>query len=82
MKRLLLQCSSFVRAAKRVVKENPHVAKDIQAALELLSEDAFHPRLKTHKLKGNLEGSWACSVSYDLRRYLSSYNMKDLKQFC
>ncbi len=45
MKRLLLQCSSFVRAAKRVVKENPHVAKDIQAALEFLSEDAFHPRL-------------------------------------
>lgn len=33
----------------------------------LLSEDAFHPKLKTHKLKGNLEGSWACSSGYDLR---------------
>ncbi|WP_417914692.1 type II toxin-antitoxin system YafQ family toxin [Candidatus Electronema sp. JM] len=33
----------------------------------LLSEDAFHPLLRTHKLKGNLEGSWACSVAYDLR---------------
>ncbi|MEK7813572.1 MAG: plasmid stabilization protein, partial [Candidatus Desantisbacteria bacterium] len=21
----------------------------------------------THKLKGDLEGSWACSISYDLR---------------
>jgi len=32
-----------------------------------LSEDAFHPLLKTHKLKGDLEGSWACSISYELR---------------
>ncbi|NLJ27865.1 type II toxin-antitoxin system RelE/ParE family toxin [Desulforhabdus amnigena] len=36
-------------------------------ALELLAEDAFHPLLRTHKLKGKLEGSWACSAGYDLR---------------
>ncbi len=24
-------------------------------------------RLKTHKLKGKLEGTWACSVAYDCR---------------
>jgi mRNA-degrading endonuclease YafQ of YafQ-DinJ toxin-antitoxin module len=35
--------------------------------LELLSADCFHPRLKTHKLKAELEGSWACSAGYDLR---------------
>ncbi len=34
---------------------------------ELLSEDAFHPKFKTHKLKGELDGSWACSAGYDLR---------------
>jgi mRNA-degrading endonuclease YafQ of YafQ-DinJ toxin-antitoxin module len=50
-----------------VVKKHPGVADDIQAALELLSEDAFNPRLKTHRLKGNLEASWACSAGYDLR---------------
>lgn len=50
-----------------MVKKHPHVINDIQAVLELLSEDAFHPQLKTHKLKGNLVGSWACSVGYDLR---------------
>jgi len=33
---------------------------------ELLAEDAFDPRLKTHKLRGELEGSWACSAGYDL----------------
>ncbi|HDL65321.1 MAG TPA: plasmid stabilization protein [Proteobacteria bacterium] len=25
------------------------------------------PRLETHKLKGKLSGSWACSAGYDLR---------------
>lgn len=67
MKRTLLKSRPFIRAAKRTVKKDARLAKDIQATLDLLSEDAFHPRLKTHKLKGNLEGSWACSVGYDLR---------------
>ena len=43
------------------------MAEAIRDALAQLSADAFHPTLKTHKLKGNLAGSWACSVEYDLR---------------
>ena len=39
----------------------------VRSTLELLSVDAFHARLRTHKLKGELEGSWACSAGYDLR---------------
>lgn len=67
MKRVLLRSSAFIRAAKRVVKRDPPIAQALQVTLELLVEDAFHPRLKTHKLKGNLADSWACSVAYDLR---------------
>jgi mRNA-degrading endonuclease YafQ of YafQ-DinJ toxin-antitoxin module len=67
MRRHLLRSSAFVRAAKRRVKKDPQVAEDIRVALELLSEDAFHPQLQTHKLKGKLRGSWACSAGYDLR---------------
>ena len=67
MKRALLRSSAFVRAAKRYVKKRSGVAQDLQQALELLAEDAFDPRLKTHKLRGDLEGSWACSAGYDLR---------------
>jgi len=32
-----------------------------------LEEDAFHPSLRTHKLKGRLADRWACSAGYDLR---------------
>jgi addiction module RelE/StbE family toxin len=67
MRRLLLRSTAFIRAARRLVKKNPEAAPHLQAALESLAEDAFHPALKTHKLKGELAGSWACSVGYDLR---------------
>ena len=67
MKRQLLRSSTFVRAARRLVKRNPGAAGDLRVTLELLSEDAFHPQLRTHKLKGPLADSWACSVGYDLR---------------
>ncbi len=67
MKRVLLRTSSFIRSARRIIRKDPAFAEDIRDALNLLAEDAFHPVLKTHKLKGKLEGSWACSVGYDLR---------------
>jgi mRNA-degrading endonuclease YafQ of YafQ-DinJ toxin-antitoxin module len=67
VKRLLLRSNAFVRATRRMLRKHPQAAEDVQAALGLLTEDAFHPQLRTHKLKGNLEGSWACSAGYDLR---------------
>ena len=67
MKRSLLRSSTFVRTAKRIIKKDPYMAEDIEDALKLLSEDAFNPRLKTHKLMGNLKGSLACSAGYNLR---------------
>jgi mRNA-degrading endonuclease YafQ of YafQ-DinJ toxin-antitoxin module len=67
VKRKLLTSAAFVRAAKRLVKKNPPAATDLQARLESLAEGAFHPGLKTHKLKGDLADCWACSAGYDLR---------------
>lgn len=67
MTRTLLPSPTFVRAARRLVRKKPWAAQDLHATLQLLSEDAFHPQLRTHKLKGKLEGSWACSAGYDVR---------------
>ncbi len=67
MKRLVLPSSAFTRAARRLVKKNQDAASDFQLVLGLLAEDAFHPSLKTHKLKCDLAGSWACSAGHDLR---------------
>jgi mRNA interferase YafQ len=57
----------FARAAKRHVKRHPDAVDNFRATLTLLAEDAFAPSLKTHKLTGDLAGSWACSAGYDLR---------------
>ena len=67
VRRTLLRSTAFIRAAKRLVKRHPASAKAIRETLDLLSADAFQPALKTHKLKGDLEDAWACSVGYDLR---------------
>lgn len=67
MKRLLLPSTAFIRSARRFARKHPQLASELQLTLELLAEDAFHPQLKTHKLKGKLAGSWACSGGYDLR---------------
>ncbi|MFA7236476.1 MAG: type II toxin-antitoxin system YafQ family toxin [Phycisphaeraceae bacterium] len=67
MKRTLIQSPAFVRAAKRFVKKQPGVLPSFRDTLTLLEQDAFDPRLRTHKLKGELAGSWACSAGYDLR---------------
>lgn len=40
---------------------------DIAEVLRLLIANPFAPQLETHKLKGKLSGSWACSAGYDLR---------------
>jgi len=63
----LLQSTAFVRAAKRLLKKQADAADDLRQTLQLLADDAFNPELKTHKLKGELAGSWACSAGYDLR---------------
>jgi addiction module RelE/StbE family toxin len=65
--RVLIRSPAFVRAAKRVVKRNAAAADAIHSALRLLIEDALDPRLRTHKLKGNLAGCWASSAGHDLR---------------
>lgn len=67
MKRLLLPAPAFIRSARRFARKHPHAAEELEAILSLLAEDAFHSQLKTHKLKGKLTGSWACSAGYDLR---------------
>ena len=52
---------------RRVLKREPSLIEAIGGTLKQLEEDAFLPQLRTHKLKGRLEGSWACSAGYDLR---------------
>lgn len=67
MTHVLLRSTAFVRAARKIIKRAPRLADDLALALEQLEADPNHPSLRTHKLKGELKSSWACSAGYDLR---------------
>jgi addiction module RelE/StbE family toxin len=67
VKRELIASSAFTRAVKRIAKKDRTAVESIKVALVIIAENAFDPRLRTHKLKGDLDGFWACSAGYDLR---------------
>lgn len=57
----------FKRAVKRQIKNQPSLKAKVMAAIQSLTEDPFEATLKSHKLKGDLKGLWACTVNYDCR---------------
>ena len=58
---------AFNRAFKRLVRQNPQLRSQIEQTFEQLIADPFHPSLRTHKLKGDLDGRWSCSIDYSNR---------------
>lgn len=63
----LVAYKSFKRAFKKLIKKNPRLQSKIFGILDLLKNDPFTPSLKSHKLTGDLDGYWSCSVNYDCR---------------
>ena len=75
--RRLIWAKAFRRALKRIVKQRPDILPKVEKALRLLAEDPFHPELHSHKLKGQLERMWACSIDYDNRILFMFLNNPD-----
>jgi len=65
--RRLVWAKAFRRAFKKAVQQKPEQQAKIEKALRLLAEDPFDPALQSHKLKGKLQGLWACKVDFDSR---------------
>ena len=59
--------NTFKRGYKKAINKYPQLRDDILKTIRELKENPFSSNLKTHKLKGELEGSYACSVEYNLR---------------
>ncbi|MEH1965642.1 type II toxin-antitoxin system RelE/ParE family toxin [Nostoc sp.] len=65
--RNLVWSAGFVRKFKRLIRKNPQLRSQVEKVLQLLTEDPFNSSLRTHKLKGDLDGVWSCSIDYDNR---------------
>lgn len=55
---------AFVRQYKKLIPELQEEAKE---KIKLFQENPQHTFLKTHKLKGKLNGFYSFSVNYDYR---------------
>ncbi|HED03411.1 MAG TPA: type II toxin-antitoxin system mRNA interferase toxin, RelE/StbE family [Candidatus Fraserbacteria bacterium] len=65
--RKLIWSKTFVRTLRRALRRQLEISHQVEEVLRILLKDPFTPQLKTHRLKGKLRDSWACSVGYDLR---------------
>lgn len=64
---VLLRSTAFIKAARKYLSKHPRSADDFGEALRMLAADPHDPRLKIHKLKGELQSPYACSAGYDCR---------------
>lgn len=78
--RTIIWGKTFLRDLKRTIKKNPTLRDDIENTLRLLAGDPFASQLSSHKLKGQLAGSWACNVGYDLRIVSDFVESEDHKE--
>jgi addiction module RelE/StbE family toxin len=69
-----------VRDFKRLIRQNPQIRSSVEKALQKLSENCFDPGLKSHKLKGDLEGCWSCSIDYSNRIIFELAKDKDTNE--
>ncbi|MCX5810459.1 MAG: type II toxin-antitoxin system mRNA interferase toxin, RelE/StbE family [Proteobacteria bacterium] len=66
MPKLFLE-KHFIRLSKKLVKNSSIIDAKLTKVLKQLQNNPFDPSLETHKLKGDLQEKYACSLTPDLR---------------
>ena len=59
--------SGFRKGFKRKVRGNKILESRFRDRAAIFENSPFDPRLKTHKLSGELDNLWSFSVDYDVR---------------
>lgn len=65
--RKIITNNFFDKKFVKLVKKDNIMNNDIINCLKLLAEDIYNPKLKTHKLTGNLKEFYASSINYSYR---------------
>ena len=56
--------SNFLKKAKKLTKKEKLI---LSTKIEIFRKDPYSPSLKTHPLKGKLEGMYSFSINYSIR---------------
>lgn len=63
----IVPTSGFRKAFKRKVRGNKNREVRFRDRVAIFQKNPFDPRLKTHRLSGQLRGFWSFSIDYDVR---------------
>ena len=59
--------NTYKKRVKKFLKKHPDMLKRYAKALAILEVDPFHPSLRLHKLKGNLNEYYSVSINLEYR---------------
>lgn len=63
----IFQSKKYQTKAAKLYLSNRQLLNKLLEVYKMLEEDMFNPKLRTHKLKGEFEGKWSCSLTYEIR---------------
>jgi addiction module RelE/StbE family toxin len=63
----IIQTRKYQTKAAKLYQSNRQLGSKLLEVYKMLVEDMFNPKLRTHKLKGEFEGKWYCSLTYEIR---------------
>ena len=67
MKYKLVFPESYIRRARKFLRKHPEIHGQYRKCLELLELDPYHPSLRLHSLRGNLDGLSSVSINISYR---------------
>lgn len=73
MKYKLIYTDSYIKKAKRFVKEHPELLAQYEKTLKILEINPHHPSLRLHPLKGKLKDLYSVSINISYRITLEFY---------
>jgi mRNA-degrading endonuclease YafQ of YafQ-DinJ toxin-antitoxin module len=63
----LIYPASYIRRARKFLRKHPGIHVQYRKTLELLELNPFHPSLRLHNLKGQLDGLSSVSINVSYR---------------
>jgi len=72
---------NFEKKLKKFIKRNPFLKPVLKEKLQILQENPFDPRLKTHKLSGLLKDFYSFWLTYEYRIVIKIYQKEKVIEF-
>jgi len=63
----IIETKTYMKKLKKFLKKHPDLLPKYEKTITLLEHNPFHPSLRLHKLKGNLQEFYSVSLDMNYR---------------